>query len=202
MRHTPSLSRARPGREPVPRIANNCALRGVARQSRTSCPRFEKVTGPTTLSVVLASGLTDTVAHDTEPGYRLLPHTADVIVEAFGPSLSACVEAAVMGETATFADVRGVEPTGEHRVQVRAPSDEALLVAVLEEVIFLLDVEDLVVVRADLPVAGHGSVSGRFETVDKNLVVLVGSPPKAVSYHELELVSDALGYRCRFIIDV
>ena len=131
-----------------------------------------------------------------------MPHTADVIVEAFGPSLSACIEAAVMGETAAFADVRGVEATDERRVDLRAPSEEALLVAVLEEVIFLLDAEDLVVVHAHLPVAGNLGISGRFDTVDKTLVALVGSPPKAVAYHGLELISDALGYKCRFIIDV
>lgn len=131
-----------------------------------------------------------------------MPHTADVIVEAFGPSLSACLEAAVRGETATFADVRGVQATGERRVDLRAPSDEALLVAVLEEVIFVLDAEDLVVVGAHLAVVGTGIVSGRFDTVDKRLVALVGSPPKAVAYHELELVSDELGCKCRFIIDV
>jgi SHS2 domain-containing protein len=142
------------------------------------------------------------MAQDPGSGYRLLPHTADVVVEAFGPSLSACLEAAVMGETATFADVRGVEPTGERRVDLRAPSDEAMLVAVLEEVIFLLDAEDLVVVRVHLPVAGNGSISGRFDTVDKTLVEPVGSPPKAVAYHGLELIGDALGYKCRFIIDV
>jgi SHS2 domain-containing protein len=135
-------------------------------------------------------------------GYRLLSHTADVIVEAFGPSLSACFEAAVMGATATFADVHGIEPTGELGVDLRAPSHEAMLVALLEEVIFLLDTEDLVVVRAHLTVADNTSISGRFDTVDKTLVTLVGSAPKAVAYHGLELISDASGFTCRFIIDV
>jgi SHS2 domain-containing protein len=107
-----------------------------------------------------------------------------------------------MGETAIFAEVSGVEASGERRVDLCAPSDEAMLVAVLEEVIFLLDAEDLVVVRAHLPVVGNGGVSGRFDTVDKTFVALVGSPPKAVAYHGLELISDAHGYKCRFIIDV
>jgi len=142
------------------------------------------------------------MAQDPGSGYRLLPHTADVIVEAFGPSLNACLEAAVTGLIATFADVRGVEPTGDRRVDARASSDEATLVAVLEEVIFLLDAEDLVVVRAHLSVVGNGSVTGRFSTVNKALVRLVGSPPKAVAYHGLELISDARGCKCRFIIDV
>jgi SHS2 domain-containing protein len=142
------------------------------------------------------------MTQDPRSWYRLLPHTADVIVEAFGPSMSACLEAAVKGATAAFADVRGIEATGKRHVHLRADSDETILVALLEEVIFLLDAEDLVVVRAHLPVARSDVVTGWFDTVDKALVVVVGSPPKAVAYHELELHSDAHGYRCRFVLDV
>jgi SHS2 domain-containing protein len=142
------------------------------------------------------------MTQDRGSGYRLLPHTADVIVEAFGPSMGACFEAAVMGATATFAEMRGVEATGERQVELRPASDEAMLVAVLEEAIFLLDAQDLVVVRAHLPVAGGDGVSGWFDTVDKALVAVVGSPPKAVAYHELELIGDASGYKCRFVLDV
>ncbi|HEU4424948.1 MAG TPA: archease, partial [Pilimelia sp.] len=41
----------------------------------------------------------------SERGFRLLPHTADVIVSAWAPTASGCVEQAVRGLVAIFAEV-------------------------------------------------------------------------------------------------
>ena len=41
-------------------------------------------------------------------GYRLLPHTADVVVEAWAPTRMACLAEVVRGLVAVFADITGV----------------------------------------------------------------------------------------------
>jgi SHS2 domain-containing protein len=41
-------------------------------------------------------------------GYRLLPHTADVVVQAWAPTRAACLAEAVRGLVAVFADTAGV----------------------------------------------------------------------------------------------
>ncbi|MUW15678.1 archease [Halorubrum sp. CBA1125] len=85
--------------------------------------------------------------------YALREHTADVAVEATGPTLSALFEAVAAGLTA--ASCESVPATGERfGITVRAESREALLFEYLDRLIYERDV------RLVLPADHRCAVSG------------------------------------------
>jgi SHS2 domain-containing protein len=116
-----------------------------------------------------------------------VPHTADLTLEAWGPTRSACLEEAVAGLLdATVSEVDRSAGT-ELPVQFGPAGDDAeLLAEVLDEVLYLLDTAG-VVVGADLEDRPDGAVGGWFTVVPPGAVTVVGAVPKAVTRHRLEL---------------
>lgn len=135
-------------------------------------------------------------------GYRLLPHTADVIVEAWGEDRDACFEQAVAGLVGVFAST-GDTPAGrEHTVRLDGDDPEDLLVELLDEVLFLLDARAEVVATA--AVRTHpGGLEATFGLVPVAEVDVVGAVPKAVTYHRLSVGPvEGGGWRSRVTVDV
>jgi hypothetical protein len=80
----------------------------------------------------------------------LVGHVADVIVEAWGTTRVACLEEAVRGLIESFAEVEDVSPTGRVAVALRAVGDDEVLVSLLEEAIYAVEVLGQVPVRVHL----------------------------------------------------
>ena len=134
-------------------------------------------------------------------GHRAVPHTADVRVAAWGPTRELCIAEAVLGTVEAFLDTSSAHPVSTYRCRVSATSDEDLLVAVLDEVIYLLDAAGVVPLDVELePV--NGDLEARFETIDAASLPLVGAVPKGVSLHELYLSSGPAGWSCSVTLDV
>lgn len=135
-------------------------------------------------------------------GHRGVPHPADLRIEAWGPTRERCVAEAVAGLVESFADVSGVRPSGGVRVDVPPGPDADLLVAVLDEVIYRLEVDGAVVLDAALAGAPDGGFTARLATGDAAEAVGTGAVPKAVSLHDLRFGRDARGWSCAVTIDV
>ncbi|MFF8844209.1 archease [Streptomyces sp. NPDC015127] len=135
-----------------------------------------------------------------ESGHRAVPHTADVRVEAWGATRETCLAEAVLGMVECFADVSAVRPAAVERVRLVEGSDEDLLTALLEEVIYRLEVAGRVPVdvEADAPEEGLEVRLALAELAD---VEIVGAVPKGVSRHELRIRPDAYGWSCAVTID-
>src|SRR5690606_13328990 len=86
----------------------------------------------------------------TARGHRAVEHTADVRVEAWGPTREDCLAEAVAGLVATFADTAGAAPMETITTRLDATADADLLAAVLDEVIYLLDAHSVVPCGAEL----------------------------------------------------
>jgi SHS2 domain-containing protein len=70
----------------------------------------------------------------TARGHAVRPHTADVVIEAWGPTAAACYEEAAGAFVGVFADI-GDSPSGvTERFDVGPGRPEDLLVLLLEEV--------------------------------------------------------------------
>src|SRR5512144_96159 len=93
-------------------------------------------------------------------GHRLLPHTADVMIEAWGASWEDCLAEAARALTACFVDTSAVGATTAVPVVFAAAGEEDLLVRVLDEAVFLLDAQGVVVVDARLARCGDGGLQG------------------------------------------
>lgn len=132
----------------------------------------------------------------------MLPHTADVIVEAWGPGLDDCLEESVAALLEAFADPSSAAVTGRIPVVLDPAPPEDLLVELLEEVVYLLDVLAVVPLGAVVDVREAGGVTGFFEVAPSAEVEVVGAAPKAVARSELEVARTASGWRARALVDV
>lgn len=135
-------------------------------------------------------------------GHRLLPHTADLIVSAWAPTVPECLAEAVSALVESFADVSGAAPEWTAPFTCPPGPDVELLVSVLDEVIYLLDVHDAVPVRAVLAEAPDGGLVGGFDVVGRSAVRPAGPVPKAVTRHGLRIEHRSGLWRCTAIIDV
>lgn len=139
----------------------------------------------------------------TRAGYRLVDHTADLTLEAWGEDRAACLAQAVHAMVASFADVDEVAAARRHDEFVLGPAPaEDVLVELLGEVIYLLDTAGAVPVEVDLHDREDGALVGAFGTVSVSAVAPSGAVPKAVTYHRLRVERSQEVWHCRVTIDV
>jgi SHS2 domain-containing protein len=119
--------------------------------------------------------------------YRLLDHTADALVEAYGKTLDEIFSNAAYAMFDQITDPTQVETTGEVKIILSAQSKEQLLVDFLQELLFLHDTENLVFKEFIVHTNGRTlEAVVRGEEFDaarhqKRSVV------KGVTYHKLEI---------------
>jgi protein archease len=135
-------------------------------------------------------------------GHRLAPHTADCIIEAWGPDRVTCLTEALQALVDEFAEV-GEGPCTRALPLAAGPGRaEDVLVSLLEDVIYTVDVFSVVPVRFHLSETEDGGVAGDMEVVPVDDAEIVGPAPKAVSYHELSMSDEEGFWRCRVLVDV
>ncbi|HLU60513.1 MAG TPA: archease [Pseudonocardia sp.] len=137
----------------------------------------------------------------TARGHRAVEHTADVRVEAWGPTREDCLAEAVAGLVATFADTAGAAPMETITTRLDATADADLLAAVLDEVIYLLDAHSVVPCGAELT-PGPTGVELRLRVAPVGEVEVIGAAPKAVTLNDLRCEPRDDGWWCAATIDV
>jgi SHS2 domain-containing protein len=135
-------------------------------------------------------------------GYRALPHTADTRIEAWAPARAACLEAAVRALVSTFGDVTAAEATDSIEEEFAEFTDEDLLVAVLEQVIYLIEVVGVVPVTVDFVDEKAGRLAGSFAVAPLEAVEICGPAPKAIALSDLVFEERDNKWRCLVTIDV
>jgi SHS2 domain-containing protein len=142
------------------------------------------------------------MAREGSTGHRLVPHTADLRIEAWAPTPEQCVAEAVRAMVRSFTDdVSSEEPNVGREFVVPAADAETELVSVLDEVIYRMDADN------EIPQAVDVRREGRDLRVvltmgDVTHVTVVGAVPKAVSLHQLRFAQDDENWRCTVTIDV
>ena len=138
---------------------------------------------------------------DNATGHRNVPHTADLRIEAWAPTRDGCIRQAVLGAVESFLDTSSAHAQQTRRRRVTGDGDDDLLVAVLDEVIYLLDTTGEAPVDVNLSQADSG-LDMTFAMVDANTVPQTGAVPKAVSLNDLHLSEGKHGWRCAVTLDV
>jgi SHS2 domain-containing protein len=133
-------------------------------------------------------------------GRAIRAHTADVMLEAWGPTRAACLEEVVLACAELVASGPSAT-TSERSFDVADPGDDRVLVALLGEVITLLDAEGLVPLAASVRPVGTNLVCVLSVTPLENVEV-VGPSPKGISYEGLSLGREGSVWRARAILDV
>jgi SHS2 domain-containing protein len=134
-------------------------------------------------------------------GHRAQPHTADLMIEAWGSSRTDCLEEAALGLVEAFADAQNLVPNGSRTVRLGAADDEEILVELLDEIVYLVDTLSLVPITVTVRGA-DGGLCATFGTVPADAVVPVGAIPKGISRSELFIGKQRGRWRCRVEVDV
>jgi SHS2 domain-containing protein len=135
-------------------------------------------------------------------GHSLVPHTADLIIEAWGPTRLECMEEAARALMDAFARVADAAVTELVPVELEQNGDEELLVSLLEEIIYMIDVLAEIPVNVALNETEDGRVTGHVSVAPLGVVEIHGSLPKGVSRSDLSVSHDREQWRCRAMIDV
>ncbi len=130
-----------------------------------------------------------------------MPHTADVRIQAWAPTREECITEAVRGLVEGFADTSGVSPSGTYEAELIEYIDERLLVAVLDEVIYVVDTTGEIPIGITVEPTDDGAHL-RLTTANLTAAEIVGATPKAVALHELRMEHTTRGWRCEVTIDV
>jgi SHS2 domain-containing protein len=138
----------------------------------------------------------------SERGHRLVPHTADLRLEAWAPTRGGCMEEAVAALVEGFADLRGAVPQRSTSFGFACDSDDLLLARVLDEVIYLVEVSGHVPGGVTVRDAEDGGVTGEFGLVPVDQVVSIGALPKAVTLEDLALHRIGDRWVARATVDV
>lgn len=135
-------------------------------------------------------------------GFRLLPHTADVMISAWAPTVEGCLAEAVRGLVSCFAEVRDARPLRLVAFVCDPGPASELLVELLDEAIYVIDTQDVVPVQVAVAATADGGLIGEFGVAARSDVTVMGPAPKAVTRHGLRLERDDSTWRCEVVVDV
>jgi SHS2 domain-containing protein len=136
-------------------------------------------------------------------GHASVPHTADLRIQAWGPTREDCIAEAVRGLVESFADISEARPQRVIECRLDAGSDADLLACAVEEVIYYLDTEGAIPAEVEASRAAGGGMYLILRVVDAASAQIIGAAPKAACLSGLTCAPDASGrWLCAITIDV
>ena len=139
----------------------------------------------------------------TERDFELIDHTADIGIVAYGAGLPQAFANAARALFSLIVEPDTVSERTFRDIELSAPDEESLLVAWLNELIFLFDTEQLLFRRFDITMPGAGCLKARGygEKVDTSRHTLK-TGVKAATYHMLSVEQGEGGCKVRVIFDI
>lgn len=141
-------------------------------------------------------------------GVRHLPHTADVLIEAWGESLEEAFEYAALGVFEVMTDTSRVQTRTEVEITARGLDLEALLYDWVEQLIVTFDTRQLLLskfrveeIARNREGVWHLKAKAWGEEYDperhesRTLV-------KAMTYHLMEIGRESGCFKLRFVVDI
>lgn len=136
------------------------------------------------------------------PAFEVIDHTADVGIIAYGSDLRELFVNAARGMFSLLVEIDTVVPREERVVEVEGVDLEGLLVAWLNELLYLYTAEGLALSRFDVMELGdshlRARVAGEHTDPSRHHPHL---DIKAATYHQLEIKGDDT-WRARIIFDI
>jgi SHS2 domain-containing protein len=135
-------------------------------------------------------------------GFEVFDHTADVGLRAWGPGLAAAFAQAARGVFSLLVPLEAVHEQTARELRVEAGDPESLLVAWIDELLFVFETERLVFARFEvrlgeagvLLATAHGEA---FDPVRHRGGVVV----KAATYHQIQVLAGPPA-RVQIILDI
>lgn len=135
--------------------------------------------------------------------YEQFPHTADIGVRAFGKDLKELFENAAFAMFDIIADLEGMSGEITETLEVKAADHEGLLVAWLDELLYIFYTKQLIFYKFNIELLEAGSlrasIVGRPIAANRNRLK---TEIKAATYSDLKINKTAEGYSVEIIFDV
>ena len=140
---------------------------------------------------------------EADAGYAIFAVTADKGIHAWGPDLPEAFRQAALGLWSLMVDPATVRPRREVSLTAEAGDREALLVAWLNELLYLYEAHGFVAADCAVRVVTEHAVSAvvRGEDADPDRHAPIGHV-KAATYHLLRVAPGARGWEARVVVDV
>jgi len=147
------------------------------------------------------------VQNRKKEGHRLLEHTTDAYIEAWGPTLERAFAQAAEGFYETMLNLERIDPIVEEQVKADGHDEKELLYNWLEMLLLEFDIKDMVYASYDIRIASDGP------TLFKLLAKVRGekydrskhgakTEVKGVTYHLMTIEESEKEARVRFILDL
>ena len=135
--------------------------------------------------------------------YKIIDHTADVCVRVFGNSLEEIFIGSSKAMMGIITDVEKVDPSTEISIKADGENYEELLVKWLQEILYLHEVKKMVFkdfkIKIENRTRAVGKAYGEKIDVDRHEFY---SNIKAVTYHNLKIISSKDKYRVDIVFDI
>ncbi|NIQ07783.1 MAG: archease [Candidatus Korarchaeota archaeon] len=138
--------------------------------------------------------------------FTFLEHTADVAFKAWGASMEEAFKNAALALTDVLTDHTRIKKRQDKKIEVEAEDKEELLVAWLDELVFIFDTTNLVFSDFEIAIQIRGekfrlTANASGEKFDP-AIHPSGTEVKGVSYHMLKIWKDQGKTYVRVILDV
>ncbi len=136
-------------------------------------------------------------------GFEVIEHTADAGIVAYGSDFKELFVNAAKGLFTIIASMDNVRETERREVEAEAPDSEALLIEWLNRLVFVFDVENLLLKRFEISEISDTRVRATCfgELIDASRHEL-RTGVKAATYHALKIDHGVDGYKARVIFDL
>jgi protein archease len=138
-----------------------------------------------------------------EKGFDVLDHTADIGIIAYGTDVRQLFSNAALALFSLITELESIEEKLDLNLRVKSEDREGLLVAWLNELIYVFDARHVLIRRCDienltdtqLKATCHGE---NFDPTKHKIKRGI----KAATYHMLKLDKNDHGYRAQVILDI
>lgn len=143
--------------------------------------------------------------------FELLPHTADIKLRVYGATLNDLFRHALIG---MFQSIGPIAPqcTREndrlvcpslpvtHEIDIQAPRLDMLLVDFLSEALYLSDINNQAYLDAEVSITDTNHIRAKIHGIEIDGFQVVEI--KAVTYHDLEILTQDDGYQVDIVFDI
>ena len=134
-------------------------------------------------------------------GYKFLPHTSEIKIQASGKNLGKAFEEAALALREAIAGNVKVKPAHDITIEVSGKDKQALLYNFLEEFLYLLDAEDFLLSEiTNLEIKEH-LIKARLWGDNRENYKFT-NPVKAITYSEMKIKESKTKSVVEVVVDV
>ncbi|WEU40922.1 MAG: archease [Candidatus Odinarchaeum yellowstonii] len=139
-------------------------------------------------------------------GYRELPHTADVYLEVYAPSLNEAFEQAGVALFDVMTDISSVDAKLSTSFKIEAEDLYSLLFEYIRELLFLVDTEECLFKDFNVEIKNDNDKYKLYATVKGEKIDFnkhrLKTEIKAPTYAQMEILTSEKQVVLRFVVDI